>query len=134
MRFLRPLGAALLLLPFPGLPASAALNVCNHTKTAARLAVGRFDGTAWISEGWWTLAPKQCSVVVPGRLKARYYYLYAVDGGAGAWSGERRFCVGMADKFVSRERGHCAAQGMDSKGFFAVDTGSATDYTQSLSD
>lgn len=125
---------ALLFLPFLSPPAFAALNVCNHTKTAARVAVGRFDGTAWISEGWWTLTPKQCAAVVPGRLKARYYYLYAVDGGAGAWGGERRFCVGTTDKFVSRERGHCAAQGMDSKGFFTVDTGSAADYTQSLSD
>ena len=134
MRFLRTVQAALLFLPLLDLPAYAALNVCNHTRTPARVAVGRFDGTAWISEGWWVLAPKQCSTVVPGRLKARYYYLYAVDNGAGAWGGARKFCVGTADKFVSRERGRCAAQGMDSKGFFAVDTGSAADYTQSLSD
>ncbi|HWA31199.1 MAG TPA: DUF1036 domain-containing protein [Rhizomicrobium sp.] len=131
MRF----AAALILLPVLSLPAHAALHVCNHTKAAARVAVGRFDGVRWISEGWWSLAPTKCDVVVPGTLKARYYYLYATDGGAGAWGGSRKFCVDATkDKFVSNDRGRCAAEGMDSRGFFAVDTGSAPDYTQSLSD
>ena len=131
MRFV----AALALLPLLSLPAHAALNVCNRTDKPARVSVGRFDGTAWISEGWWILAPKKCDAVVPGKLNARYYYLYASDGGAGSWDGERKFCVGIGDgKFQSRMRGRCAAQGMDSRGFFAVDTGNAPDYTQSLSD
>jgi uncharacterized membrane protein len=131
MRF----AALLFTLTFLPLPAYAALNVCNRTAKPARVAVGRFDGTAWVSEGWWILAPKKCDAVVPSKLKARYYYLYASDGGAGSWDGESKFCVGIGDgKFQSRERGHCAAHGMDSRGFFAIDTGSATDYTQSLSD
>jgi len=131
MRFV----AALALLPLLSLPAHAALNVCNRTAKPARVAVGRFDGTAWLSEGWWVLAPKKCGAVVPGKLKSRYYYLYATDGGAGSWDGERKFCVGVGeDKFQSRGRGRCAAHGMDTRGFFAVDTGDATDYTQSLSD
>jgi uncharacterized membrane protein len=135
MRSALAFGVALLALPFFSLPAAAALNVCNHTVTTARLAVGRFDGTAWISEGWWVLAPKQCGTVVPGKLKARYYYLYAVDGGAGAWGGTRNFCVGIGeDKFTARGRGGCAGRGMDRKGFFPVDTRDAPDYTQTLSD
>jgi uncharacterized membrane protein len=135
MRFIPALGAALALLPLLPLPAHAALTVCNRTGKAARVAVGRFDGTAWLSEGWWIVAPKKCDAVVPGKLKARYYYLYATDGGAGSWDGARQFCVGTGDdKFQSRVRSHCAAHGMDSKGFFAVDTKDAADYTQSLSD
>ncbi len=134
MRFTAALGmlAALTLLVSP---AHAALSICNQTAKPTRVAVGRFDGTAWMSEGWWTLAPKKCAAVVPGKLKARYYYLYATDGGAGSWDGETRFCVGIGDgKFQSRARGHCAARGMDSKGFFTVDTGNDADYTQTLSD
>ena len=135
MRLIRSSWAALLALPLLTLPAHAALNVCNHTAKPTRVAVGRFDGTAWLSEGWWVIAPKNCVAVVPGRLKARYYYLYAVDGGAGSWDGAHKFCVGIGDgKFQSRIRSHCAARGMDSKGFFAVDTRSASNYTQSLSD
>ena len=127
--------AVLFTLTLLPLPAHAALNVCNRTAKPARVAVGRFDGTAWVSEGWWILAPRKCDAVVPGRLKARYYYLYASDGGAGSWDGESKFCVGIGDgKFHSRERDRCAARGMDSRGFFAIDTGSAAEYTQSLSD
>jgi uncharacterized membrane protein len=134
MRFAAASGmlAALTLLASP---AHAALNICNQTAKPTRVAVGRFDGTAWMSEGWWTLAPKKCASVVPGKLKARYYYLYATDGGAGSWDGETKFCVGIGeDKFRTDLRGHCAARGMDSKGFFTVDTGNDTDYTQTLSD
>ncbi|MBS0275893.1 MAG: DUF1036 domain-containing protein [Proteobacteria bacterium] len=135
MRLLLPFWAALIALTLLPPPAHAALNVCNRTAKAARVAVGRFDGTAWLSEGWWAIAPNKCEAVVPGRLKARYYYLYAVDGGAGSWDGARKFCVGIGDgRFQSRVRSHCAARGMDTKGFFAVDTKDAADYTQSLSD
>ena len=135
MRFVSALGPPLALLPLLSPPAHTAQHVCPQTAKPARVAVGRFDGPAWVSEGWWILTPKKCAAVVPGKLKARYYYLYATDGGAGSWDGESKFCVGIGDgKFQSRERGHCAARGMDSKGFFAVDTGNDGDYTQTLSD
>jgi uncharacterized membrane protein len=96
--------------------------------------VGRFDGTQWISQGWWTIAPQTCAAVVPWPLKARYYYLYAVDGGSGSWDGSRDFCVGMTDKFLAPGRGNCAGRGMDRKGFFPIDTGDKPDYTQALAD
>ena len=130
---MRPL-LALLFLGGLCQPASAALNVCNATRHMARVAVGRFDGTQWMSEGWWTIAPKACAAVVPQSLKARYYYLYAVDGGSGSWDGSRKFCVGTGDKFQALGRGNCAGRGMDAKGFFAIDTGDKSDYTQTLSD
>ena len=130
MRFL----LALLVLVLLAEPAFAALNVCNHTARDARVAVGRFDGTQWMSEGWWTIAPKKCATVVPWKLKARYYYLYAVDGGSGSWDGSRKFCVGTTDKWQAPGRTDCAARGMDRKGFFVIDTGARPDYTQTLSD
>jgi len=129
MRFI----AALIVFMLSSPQAEAALKVCNRTAHAARVAVGRFDGRHWLSEGWWSVAPKACGVLVPGTLKARYYYLYAADNGSGSWSGASRFCVGTGEKFHAL-RGHCAAQGMDSKGFFVIDTGNASDFTQSLSD
>jgi uncharacterized membrane protein len=130
MRFALAFAAFALL----ALPAHAALQVCNKTAKPTRVAVGRFDGTAWISEGWWTLAPAHCETVVPGRLNARYYYLYASDGGAGSWDGSRDFCVAANEKFQIRGRGNCARGGYDRKGFFSVDTGNKTDVTQILSD
>jgi uncharacterized membrane protein len=125
---------ALSILIVLGQPAFAALNVCNKTAHDARVAVGRFDGTQWMSEGWWTIGSGKCASVVPERLKARYYYLYAVDGGSGVWDGSRNFCVGTADKWQAPGRTNCAGRGLDRKGFFAIDTGEKPDYTQTLSD
>jgi len=130
---MRPLLAALAILTF-GCPAQAALNVCNRTAHPVKLVLARFDGAVWTSEGWWSLAPKQCEAVVPGKLIARYFYLYATDGGAGGWVGSRSFCIANDDKFTIPGRGDCAGRGYERKGFFEVDTGQAADYTQSISD
>src|SRR3569833_272583 len=62
---------------FAAAPAFAAFNVCNKTALPARVALGRFDGTNWTSQGWWTIAPKSCAGLLTGPLQARYYYLYA---------------------------------------------------------
>ena len=115
-------------------PAEAALNICNKTTHLVKLALGRFDGAIWSSAGWWTLQSHQCQVLVPGKLVARYYYIYASDGGAGGWTGSRGFCVANDDKFTIEGRQNCEARGYERKGFFEVDTGQAPDYTQSISD
>src|SRR5690606_24446734 len=54
---------AALLLPASGLmgPALAGFNVCNKTGTAVRVALGRFDGAQWTSEGWWVVKPADCA-------------------------------------------------------------------------
>ena len=87
-----------------------------------------------MSEGWWIIAPKTCATLIERPLVARYYYLYATDGGAGSWSGSRAFCVSQPDKFSIGGRGNCAGRGYDEKFFFEVDTGNKPDWTQSLSD
>jgi len=115
-------------------PADAAFNVCNKTTLPVRVALGRFDSTNWTSRGWWTIAPQSCAGLLSGPLDARYYYLYATDGGAGSWSGGRAFCVSQTDKFSIGGRGDCASRGFDQKSFFEVDTGNKPDWTQNLSD
>ena len=115
-------------------PASARLDVCNKAASPAKVALGRFDGAAWMSEGWWTVQPKTCATLIDRPLVARYYYLYATDGGAGSWSGSRAFCVSQTDKFSIGGRGDCASRGFDRKSFFEVDTGNKPDWTQNLSD
>jgi uncharacterized membrane protein len=114
-------------------PAVASLKVCNQSKLAARVALGRFDGKAWSSEGWWTVQPRQCSPILIGNLDSRFYYLYASDGGAGVWEGKTHFCVAPESRFKAAGRGGCAARGFDSRGFFEIDTGRLVDWTQNLS-
>ena len=115
-------------------PAEAGFTVCNKGGREARVAIGRFNGTRWSSEGWWHVPAKKCAELVAGRLDARYYYLYATDGAAGTWDGSKSFCTGTTDKFSIVGRGGCVAHGFDRRGFFEVDTGNRLDWTQSLSD
>jgi len=132
MRNVFILAAALLLAPgFLG-PAMAAFNLCNKTKTAVRVAVGRFDGTQWSSEGWWTVQPGKCAGLINGPLQARYYYYYASDG-AGTWEGKTNFCVAPAARFKAEGRANCARRGFERRGFSEVDTGNKPDWTQTLS-
>ncbi len=114
-------------------PAAAGFKVCNRTPHEAKVAIGFYDGTAWSSRGWWTVAPKACTVLLPKPLDGRYYYLYATDN-AGSWDGKTGFCVATTDMFSIRGRGECEAHGFDRKGFFEIDTRAAQDYTQTLSD
>ena len=114
-------------------PALAAFNVCNRSSLPTRLAIGRFDGTTWSSQGWWTVRPKTCTAILTGPLQGRFYYLHASDGAAGTWEGKTRFCVSPGQRFKAVGRGNCARRGMDSRGFFEVDTGKKSDWTQSLS-
>jgi uncharacterized membrane protein len=114
-------------------PTLAAFNICNKTNLPVRTAIGRFDGTRWTSEGWWTIQPRACTSVLTGALQARFYYLYASDGAAGTWEGKTPFCVAPNKRFESMGRGNCAERGFDRRDFFEVDTGDKVDWSQSLS-
>ncbi|HJS45649.1 MAG TPA: DUF1036 domain-containing protein [Rhizomicrobium sp.] len=120
-------------LPLMADPAFAAFNVCNRSSLAVRAAIGRFDGTHWTSEGWWTIQPQACAPILTGPLQGRFYYLYASDGAAGTWEGKTYFCVAPDKRFRAVGRGTCAKRGFDRRGFFEVDTGKKPDWTQSLS-
>jgi uncharacterized membrane protein len=130
MRFLALLLAVLVL----GQPAWAGLSVCNKGARPAKVAVGRFNGTRWMSEGWWSVAARACAEVVPGKLDARYYYMYATDGRSGTWDGGKSFCVANAERFAIVGRGGCAARGYERRGFFEIDTANHLSFTQALSD
>ncbi|HWA92939.1 MAG TPA: DUF1036 domain-containing protein [Rhizomicrobium sp.] len=128
LKIARPALALLLL----ALPAQAGLSVCNKAKHPARVALGRFDGRDWGSEGWWQLAPGQCTDVVKGRLEARYYYLYGADNDAGVWDGATSFCTATKEKFSIPGRGNCAARGYDRRRFFRIDTNDNLNQVQNL--
>jgi uncharacterized membrane protein len=127
-----------IVLGLAGLPcvagtALAGFNVCNKTGQDVRAALGRFDGTGWTSEGWWTVKAGSCTALLTGPLQGRFYYLYATDGASGTWDGKTRFCVAPEKRFKSAGRADCAKRGFDRRGFFEVDTGKKPDWTQTLS-
>src|SRR3569832_1714740 len=112
-------------------PAYATLNVCNKAKHPARVALGRFDGRAWASEGWWTVAPGKCAVLIKTPLDARYYYLYGTDTNSGVWDGATGFCTANKNFSISGQ-GDCARRGYDRKRFFQIATGSSAYHPQPL--
>ena len=127
-----------IVLGLAGLPcvagsALAGFSVCNKTGQDVRAALGRFDGTGWTSEGWWTVKAGSCTALLTGPLQGRFYYLYATDGASGIWDGRTRFCVAPEKRFKSAGRTNCAQRGFDRRGFFEVDTGKKPDWTQTLS-
>ncbi|MBV8976667.1 MAG: DUF1036 domain-containing protein [Alphaproteobacteria bacterium] len=103
--------------------AEAGLSVCNKSQRTAKVALGRFDGRDWRSEGWWSIASGACAALVPGKLDARYYYLYGSDGDTAFWDGGTWFCTADGARFQIEGRGNCAARGYDRRRFFRVDTG-----------
>jgi uncharacterized membrane protein len=114
------------------MPAQAALNVCNKARHPARVALGRFDGRAWMSEGWWTIEPGKCAMLIKSPLDARYYYLYGADTDSGVWDGSTGFCTTANEKFSISGQGDCARRGYDRRRFFQIDTGNSTSHTQTL--
>jgi uncharacterized membrane protein len=115
-------------------PAWAAFSVCNKTTHPLLIAIGRSGPKGWVSEGWWRVEPQACTEILRGDLKARYYYLRGVHLGVdGAWDGNRFFCV-AADNFTIKGRENCRKRGYTQAGFFEVDTGDESSWTQNLSD
>jgi uncharacterized membrane protein len=135
---MKPLALAVAALLFAlgfATPAQAKLQICNKTEIAALIAVGRFDGREWLSEGWWRVAPNSCADVVQGPLTARFYYLRGVQEDVdGAWDSNRySFCVAR-DNFTIKGRKQCRERGYAPAGFFEIDTGDFPNWTHNLSD
>ena len=51
-----------------------------------------------MSEGWYQLAPGKCQILYPGKLKYRYYMIYAEARGSNRkWTGKISVCVDKGD-------------------------------------
>lgn len=97
--------------------AEAELRFCNTTDARVSVAVGyKGDDGAWMSEGWWGIAPEACKIVVSGDLKRSAYYWRATSK-AYTWSMRRfLFCTSpKAFTIVGDE--NCDARGYDRNGF-----------------
>src|SRR5262245_29481068 len=82
------IAAATLALLAPTAPTLADFRVCNQSKEKVEVAFGYEAGKdVWISEGWWTLRHGGCATLWSGRLRNRYYYLYAEGDQGTEWDG-----------------------------------------------
>lgn len=128
--FLLPLTAAAFCLSVAQ-PAQAELQACNETRAKISVAFGYKD-SEWTSEGWWTMLPGDCRVMVAGDLKHRYYYWRATQDGVALPSGKFQFCT-SPKAFTIVGDTNCEARGHDTATFSEVDTGDAQSYTITVS-
>jgi len=111
-------------------PAGIGFAWCNETSHVVMAALGVGDKGAIVSRGWYRLAPGQCvRPDLSGAPKRLYSYAEAVDAdgraikrGADrlAWGGNTVLCT-RESKFELSEQKDCAARGLMSAGFAAID-------------
>ncbi|MGI9405937.1 MAG: DUF1036 domain-containing protein [Hyphomicrobiaceae bacterium] len=115
-------------------PARADLTLCNMTASRVGVAIGRKEDGEWIAEGWWNIVSNACKTLFRGELKARFYYVHALDyDRGGEWAGKAFMCAD--DKaFTIQGVEDCESRGYRRKGYFEVDTQNASDWTIRLAD
>jgi len=128
-RNIRCIPAFLVLFATHPVTALADFTICNDSFDMLNIAVARNDGTGFVSEGWWTIAPNRCVAVIRERSSSRYVYVHAadvfnnlvLDGATDFCIDEGRFRIAGGDDCWAR--GHLAAP------FAEVDTRQAEDFT-----
>ena len=105
-----------------GAPAEAQFSVCNQTFDVMNVAIGTYDRTAFVTEGWWTIGPNQCANVIDAELAARFVYVFAQDVfGKTILTGATPMCV-APDRFRIRGETECLLRGYIEAPFKEIDT------------
>lgn len=108
--------------------------VCNETSSTIGVALGYDTRQGWISEGWWNLPAQTCETLRSGALVSRFYYVYAIDyDRGGEWKGRHYMCT-HARIFTIRGFEDCAQRGLETTGFFEVDTAGQSSWTVQLTE
>ncbi|MBV0913936.1 DUF1036 domain-containing protein [Rhodobacteraceae bacterium ASV31] len=108
--------------------AHANLEICNDTAATQTVAIGYQGADDWTSEGWWIIAPGECSIPLAGDLQQRYYY-YRATSDDGVIEGDYSFCVDT-EAFTIVGDTECERRGYETVDFEEIDTGpTALTYT-----
>lgn len=115
--------------------AHADLRVCNKTPSRVGIAVGYKADRDWTTEGWWTVDAESCATILSGRLRGRFYYMYAVDyDQGGEWGGTSAYLCTQEKEFTIQGTSNCIARGYQRTGFYEVDTGRQESWTIQLTE
>lgn len=127
-------GLALGLAALAATSAQAEFRVCNGTQNLVGVAIGYRATQGWITEGWWQVPATTCATLIEGKLKSRYYYLYAEDAARGGrWTGDVNMCVAQ-NEFKIEGVKDCFARGYQQMGFKEYDTGRQGSWMVQLTD
>lgn len=111
--------------------AHAGLEICNQTSERTSVAVGYSKDGVWTSEGWWNIAPNDCTTVVGGDLSKRYYYYHAYSNSSNWGSQKYYFCTERSVFTIAGDK-DCSSRGYTQSEFNQLDVGSNTQYTLNL--
>jgi len=106
-------------------PGGSGLGFCNRSNRG-RVAIAvayPVDEKKWKTEGWLSLDEQECSTIIHGELKNRYYYFFAESDDGYAWKGTHQFCVSDNSFTLIQADRECEGKEMRWAGFRELDTG-----------
>jgi len=108
--------------------------ICNETTAPLWTAIAYRASAAWVSRGWWKVAPAACARATESPLPATEIFLLAErKNGKRVVSGPEMFCISDASFDVTgRER--CELRGLKEAGFAATRAASRRGYTARIGD
>ena len=111
---------------------AASFRVCNPASVPQSVSIAYKSASGWMSEGWWNIAPGECTTVLKDELKQRYYYYRATSEGTQFEGTGHRFCTSTSAYTIEGAE-DCVSRGFESSEFAEIDTGpSAQSYELAL--
>lgn len=106
--------------------ASAQLIFCNRTGDSVQVAISYRGGDTWISRGWYTVHPGNCTTALGNALTNQYYYFYAQQmNGSLRWQGNYNNCVTRQRFTIYNSTTNCGGRGYLTYGFRQITVGTA---------
>ena len=121
-------------------PASAALTLCNKTSYMLASAVGFQAKGRWVTRGWFTLEPGQCTAALEYALSDGSYYTYAYTlpvhvGTVKTFAGNQKFCTAPGQgEFTISGQEDCERRGFTPRPFARVLVEGKTDWTTTFTE
>lgn len=130
VQLMRLFAFVLLALPLFAAPAHAQFRVCNKTPAPISVALAFETTQDVISQGWWTVDPDNCTVLINTPLDKRYYYHYVLSNALKfEWRGTYEFCTSSDPQFRITGSQDCESRSYTTTGFRQTDIGTNTEYT-----
>ncbi|WP_231564732.1 DUF1036 domain-containing protein [Paracoccus halophilus] len=110
--------------------AAAELRLCNQSFEVLNVALAEpGEGQAFLTRGWWRVAPNQCATLQRESLGSRYYYVFATDVfGNDVLAGSIPMCVAPRRFEISGQQ-DCLLRGYLDARFAEIDTGMQSSWT-----
>lgn len=94
------------------------LHVCNESGERVQVALVRYEGGTWVSQGYWRLQNTKCATLTASLTNSRYY-VHAFGDSGRIFAGKHKFCTNAFASYLLRDAQNLN-QGCNVKSFFSV--------------